>query len=131
MRPASVMPAMTGIMSPSIEIWPMKPSRAGWPKWMFSSRPRVGESPLAMYCLMMSDRLRAGDEDRSHVADQRLDDVALLVVERIRRRDRFAFLPEGAIEAADDFRLAEERDEAFLQRRASKVDEVISREVCV
>ena len=26
-RPARAMPAMTGIMSPSIEIWPMKPSR--------------------------------------------------------------------------------------------------------
>ena len=41
-------PAITGTMSPSGEICPMKP-RARSPKWMLSSRPRVGESPLAMY----------------------------------------------------------------------------------
>src|SRR5438270_58299 len=73
---------------------------------------------IALGHVLLDDvgRLRARDENRSHIANQRLDDVALLVVERVGRRDRFAFLPEGAIETADDFRLAKERDEALLQR---------------
>ena len=54
----SVTPAMTGIMSPSGEIWPTKPRVVAGsprsPKWMFSSRPRVGESPFAMYCFSTS-----------------------------------------------------------------------------
>ena len=49
----SVTPAITGTMSPRCEIWPMKP-RTVSPKWMFSSRPRVGESPFAMYWRMIS-----------------------------------------------------------------------------
>ena len=49
----SATPAITGIMSPRCEIWPMKP-RSRSPKWMFSSRPRVGESPVAMYWRMTS-----------------------------------------------------------------------------
>ena len=39
---------MTGTMSPNGDICPMKP-RSRSPKWILSSRPRVGESPLAMY----------------------------------------------------------------------------------
>src|SRR4051794_9217391 len=78
-----------------------------------AARRRIGLGHVLLHDVR---GLRAGDEDRSHVADQRLDDVALLVVERVRRGDRFAFLPEGAIQAADDFRLAEQRDEALLQR---------------
>ena len=48
-RNDSVTPAMTGTMSPRCEIWPMKFRSSTSPKWMLSSRPRVGESPLAMY----------------------------------------------------------------------------------
>src|SRR5205085_1177974 len=58
----------------------------------------------------------------AEVTDERLDDVALLEIERVRGGDRLAFLAEGTIETADDFRLAEERDEALLERaRESKV----------
>ncbi len=60
-------------------------------------------------------RLRAGNENRPDVADERLHDVALRVIERIRRRDRLPFLAKGAVEPSDDLRLAEERDEPFFQ----------------
>src|SRR5437762_435313 len=68
------------------------------------------------------DRLRACDENCAEVADEWLDDVALFEIERVRRRYRFAFLAEGAIEAADDFGLTKEGDEALLERaRQSEV----------
>src|SRR5436190_3753581 len=70
-------------------------------------------------CHVLADdigRLRAGDENGAEVADERLDDVALFEIERVRGGDRLALLSEGAIEAADDFCLAEQRDEALLER---------------
>src|SRR2546430_7814519 len=67
-------------------------------------------------------RLSAGDKDGAEVADERLDDVALLEVERVRGRHRFTFLAERAIQTADDFRLAKKRDEPLLERaRESQV----------
>ena len=73
---------------------------------------------IALGHVLLDDvrRLRAGHEDRSHVADQRLDDVTLHVVERVRRGDRFALLPERSIQPADHLGLAKERDEALLQQ---------------
>src|SRR5581483_4250525 len=68
------------------------------------------------------DRLRAGDENRADVPDQRLHHVALLVIKRVRRRDRFAFLSERAVKPADDLRLPEQRDDALFERaRQSEV----------
>ena len=61
-------------------------------------------------------RFGAGDQNRAEVADQRLDDVTLFEVERVRRRDRLALLPEGAVQTADHLRLPEERDDPLLQR---------------
>ena len=66
---------MTGTMSPSGEIWPMKP-RSVSPKWMFSSRPRVGESPFAMYCRRISSGVAPFTSIDAEVADQRRQDVA-------------------------------------------------------
>ena len=62
------------------------------------------------------DGPRAGDEDRSHVADERLHNIALFVIERVRGADRFAFLPQRSIQTADHFRLTKKRDEALLEK---------------
>ena len=81
-------------------------------------------------------RLRSGHENRAEVADERLHDVALLEVERIRRGDRFAFLSKRSIQPADHFGLTKERNETLFQRaRQSQViidfEKLVAREsVC-
>jgi hypothetical protein len=62
------------------------------------------------------DRLRAGHEDGSDIPDERLHHVAHRVIERVRRRDGFAFLAERSIKAADDLRLAEQSNQLLFER---------------
>src|SRR5436305_6388297 len=61
------------------------------------------------------ERLRTGDQDGAEVANERLDDVALFEIERVRGGDRFAFLPKRSIKTADHLRLTKQRDEALFQ----------------
>ena len=109
----SVTPAITGTMSPSGEIWPMKP-RSVSPKWMLSSRPRVGESPFAMYCLRISTGVApfTSIEPRLRMSGERMSPP----LERVGAAHRVGLLAERAKEPADDLRLPIEVHEPLLER---------------
>jgi hypothetical protein len=96
-------------MSPSGEIWPRKPRVVAGsptsPKWMFSSRPRVGRVALGHVLLEHLDRRGALHEHRAEVADERRHDVAPL--EREAAAHRVGLLAERAEEPADDLGLPE------------------------
>ena len=72
---------------------------------------RVGR-PLRHVLAEDLERTHADGHQGAHVADEREDRVAAL--ERVGRRDGLPFLPQGAIETADDLALAEEDDEPLL-----------------
>ena len=66
-------------------------------------------------------RAHAEHDDRAEITDERRERV--LRPERVRRGDRFAFLPETAVQAADHLRLAIEQRQPLLDI-AREPDEV-------
>ena len=101
------------------------PGGGMWEKWTFRSRPRVGDVPRAMYCAKMSRGRTPSIDDRAEITDERRERV--FRPERVRRGDRFAFLPEAAVQAADHFRLAIEQRQPLLDI-AREPDEVVQLE---
>src|SRR5262249_4618811 len=71
---------------------------------------------------------------RAEVADQRLHHIALRVVERVRGGDRLALLSQRSVQPADHLRLAEEGNQALLERArqtqvVSDLEELVPRQI--
>ena len=69
------------------------------PKCEVPSRPLVGESAFAMYCIMVSQAPKAAHQQRALVADHGREPVIL--IERISGRARAGLLAQSEINSAD------------------------------
>ena len=105
---------MTGTMSPRCEIWPTKFRSSRSPKWMLSSRPRVGRSPLAMYWRSTSSGVApfTSIEPRLRISGERMSSR----LERVGRADGAGLLAQRAEQPADDLGLPVQVDQPLLER---------------
>ena len=107
-------PVITGIRSPSMEMGETTCRTFRSPKWLVPSLPCVGEVYARHVLRENVARLEAAHQQRADVADHRRDPVAR--AQRVGRAYGNGFLPQAAVQAADDFVLPEQAHQQFLER---------------
>ena len=109
-----------------------KTPRAGTPKCMLPSRPRVGESPLPRKLRNASRRRHAAREVAGELAVERRADV--VGPERVAAAARHALLAAAGVDRARDAALAVEHPHALLdqpvqQHEPEEREPVIARDI--